>query len=190
MRSFTLVLLALVAFSCASALSLTGDNFDETLDSGKHVFVKFFAPWCGHCKRMKPDWDQLMADYQDASSVVIAEVDCTEQESLCSDIGVRGYPTIKYWNAGAAKADASDYNGGREFDAMKTFVDENFQPQCSVEETSHCSEKELKFLNVMKAKSAEDVAAQVTRLSGMADKSMTAANRKWINQRLNILKQL
>ena len=45
---------------------------------------------------MKPDWDQLGAEYASSSSVVIADVDCTVEQDLCSDYDVRGYPTIKY----------------------------------------------------------------------------------------------
>ena len=40
------------------------------------LVVKFFAPWCGHCKKMKPDWDKLMEEYKDNEKVVVAEVDC------------------------------------------------------------------------------------------------------------------
>eukprot|EP00965_Chrysotila_dentata_P140780 4653927-Pleurochrysis_carterae.AAC.1 len=46
--------------SAAATLELTPDTFEEQVfKSGKSAFIKFFAPWCGHCKKMKPDWDTL-----------------------------------------------------------------------------------------------------------------------------------
>ena len=55
-----------------------------------------------------------------AESIVVGDVDCTVHQGLCSSNGVRGYPTIKYWKAGAE----SPYQGGRDFAALKKFVDD------------------------------------------------------------------
>ena len=46
---------------------------------------------------MKPAWDSLMREYEGHPSVLIGDVDCTQHQDLCSDMGVGGYPTIKYW---------------------------------------------------------------------------------------------
>jgi thioredoxin-like negative regulator of GroEL len=81
---------------------------------------------------MKPDWDQLMADHADSKSLIVAEVDCTVEEEVCSSIGVRGYPTLKYWMAGESKGDAHDYQGARELSGLSEFVSENLQKMCSV----------------------------------------------------------
>ena len=72
------------------AVEVTMDNY-ESLVLGKNAFVKFFAPWCGHCKGMKPAWDQLGGDYAGSSSVVVADADCTE-----SGKELLGY----YWQVG------------------------------------------------------------------------------------------
>ena len=68
---------------------------------------------------MKPAWDQLGDEYASSSSVVIADVDCTVEQDLCSKYDVKGYPTIKYWKDGAE----SKYQGGRDFNALKKFVE-------------------------------------------------------------------
>lgn len=49
---------------------------------GKNGMVKFFQSWCGHCKRMKPDWDRLAEEAND--SVLIADVDCGDQGDVSS----------------------------------------------------------------------------------------------------------
>ena len=85
------------------------DNLEETIAS-KNTFVKFFAPWCGHCKAMKPAWDQLGEEFAASSSVAIADADCTGAgKEACEKFGVSGYPTIKYFKDGNTAGEA--YNG-------------------------------------------------------------------------------
>merc|ERR1711957_475935 len=89
------LLAAAVVLTGVCASELTKDTWDAAV-AGKTVFVKFQAPWGGHCKRMKPDWDKLMAEFKDSKTALVADVDCTAGgKALCDRIGVRGYPTIK-----------------------------------------------------------------------------------------------
>ena len=76
----------------AATLELTPDNWQaEVVDSGRSAFIKFFAPWCGHCKKMKPDWDALAKEYEGSDKVLIADADCTAAgKPLCDKMGVRG----------------------------------------------------------------------------------------------------
>jgi len=78
---------------------LTDATFKSTVAPPEQVtMVKFFAPWCGHCKKMAPAWVDLAKLMGDDDGVVIAEVDCTQHSSVCSENGVKGYPTIKEWD--------------------------------------------------------------------------------------------
>mmetsp|Transcript_28794 Transcript_28794/g.53933 ORF Transcript_28794/g.53933 Transcript_28794/m.53933 type:complete len:145 (-) Transcript_28794:285-719(-) len=136
---------------------------------------------------MKPAWDQLSSEYESSSSVVIGDVDCTVHQSLCSDYGVRGYPTVKYIEAGG---EPKDYSGGRSFDDLKKFTEETLVIACSLEDTEGCSEKELKFIDLAKSKGADWVAKQTERLTKMRAGKMKPSLKQWIVQRLNILSQM
>ena len=138
---------------------------------------------------MKPAWDQLSEEFSTSSSVVVADVDCTVETELCSDYGVSGYPTIKYFTPETdEKGDA--YNGGRDFDALKAHVTENLEVKCDVEDPKGCSEKETKYIDKMKAKGADDIKKQFERLEGMKGGKMAKEQKSWLFQRLNILTQL
>lgn len=138
---------------------------------------------------MKPAWDQLGSEYEASSSVLIGSADCTVEKDLCSKYGVQGYPTIKTFTQEGAK-DGDAYNGGRDFDGLKKFVQDSLEIKCQVADPSGCTEKEVKFLETFKKKSAEDIQKQVDRLTKMSAGKMKATLKQWLQQRLNILKQL
>lgn len=87
------------------------------------LFVKFYAPWCGHCQHLAPDWNELGAEMEGAD-VKIAAIDCTDEESgnnrLCTDLGIEGFPTLKLVDATARKI--IDYSGERSVREMKVFA--------------------------------------------------------------------
>jgi len=119
---------------------------------------------------MKPDWDKLHAAYENSPSVVIADVDCTVHKDLCGQYGVRGYPTIKYFT-GATAADGDKYEGGRDYDSLKTFVEENLGPSCGPENKDLCDEEQLAMLEGFLAMTP---AARETLIQEKAD-AMAAA---------------
>eukprot|EP00658_Telonema_sp_P-2_P031400 TRINITY_DN234_c0_g1_i2.p1 TRINITY_DN234_c0_g1~~TRINITY_DN234_c0_g1_i2.p1 ORF type:complete len:212 (+),score=76.47 TRINITY_DN234_c0_g1_i2:128-763(+) len=120
--------------AATSAFQLTDDNWDSAT-AGKSVFVKFFAPWCGHCKAMAPAWNTLMDEFKDSKTALVAECDCTVHQDLCSKHGVQGYPTIKYGDPN----NLEDYQGGRDLDAFKAFATESLGPSCGPTNLDLCS---------------------------------------------------
>jgi len=92
---------------------------------------------------MKPAWDKLAKEYEGNSDTVVVDVDCTDDSNqpVCSKYGVQGYPTIKYFTS-ATDALGDDYEGGRSFDDLKKFAEENLGPQCGPDNMDLCSEEQ------------------------------------------------
>jgi gas vesicle protein len=112
---------------------------------------------------MKPDWDSLGSTYADSKTVVIADVDCTAAgKPLCEKYGVRGYPTIKYFNP--PDEEGEDYKGGRDLPALKKFVETELGPGCSVDNKENCSAEQLKDLETYMAMDATE---RATKLEGL-----------------------
>merc|ERR1711865_862668 len=131
------------------------------MTSGKTVFIKFLAPWRGHCKSMKPAWDSLMEEFADSKTALVADVDCTVEEALCSTHGVQGYPTIKHGSPDAME----DYNGGRTLEDMQTFARESLGPSCGPDNLELCSdEQEAEITTVMAPYAEELFTAEVEKL--------------------------
>ncbi|KAK3088651.1 hypothetical protein FSP39_021908 [Pinctada imbricata] len=104
--------------SSGPVIELTDDNFSNHIETGSH-FIKFYAPWCGHCKRLAPTWEELAQQLKGDKSVTIAKVDCTVHRATCDSYSVRGYPTLLFFKNGEK---ASEYSGGRELGDLKDYV--------------------------------------------------------------------
>ncbi|KAK7051384.1 hypothetical protein VNI00_004884 [Paramarasmius palmivorus] len=102
-----------------TVLPLTPNTFTSTLSLGP-AFVKFYAPWCGHCKKLAPAWLSLASFYR--GKVTIAEVNCDDNPSLCKEQGVQGYPTLFYYVGGGEGIGKTEYTGGRNLEQLKAFV--------------------------------------------------------------------
>ena len=152
--------LALASSANAIATDLTADNFDSLVGGGKGSFIKFYAPWCGHCKALAPAWKQLGEAFADNDNVVIGDVDCTKEEGLCQKYGVQGYPTLKYFT-GATAALGDSYQGGRDFDALNSFASENLGPSCGADNIELCNEEQTKLIKEKQELSAEALTAEI-----------------------------
>ncbi|TMW68720.1 hypothetical protein Poli38472_006188 [Pythium oligandrum] len=105
----------------SDVITLTDDNFDNLVfNSGDVWLVEFYAPWCGHCKALAPEWEQAASDLK--GSVRVAAIDATANEQKAQEFGIRGFPTIKVFGPGASSpSDAKDYQGQRTASAITTF---------------------------------------------------------------------
>jgi len=127
-RALALLLHLAAAFAAAPAaladgddvLALTESTFEKEVGQDRAALVEFYAPWCGHCKKLAPEYERLGASFKKAKSVLIAKVDCDEHKSVCSKYGVSGYPTIQWFPKGSLEP--KKYEGQRTVEALAEFV--------------------------------------------------------------------
>jgi len=93
---------------------LTPDNFDSFIAAEDFTLVEFYAPWCGHCKKLAPEYEAAAS----ALDVKLAKVDASEHQSLGQQFGVTGFPTLVWFT----KGEASPYAGGRTTDTIVSWV--------------------------------------------------------------------
>jgi protein disulfide-isomerase A6 len=131
MKSFIVTLVALLAIatiqvwaadsSATNVKILTPDNFDSVVGHGQGVFVEFFAPWCGHCKTLAPEYEIVATAFKNlGSQAVIASVDADAHRSIGSRFEVKGFPTLKWFPAGSLEGET--YSGGRTAADIVDFV--------------------------------------------------------------------
>ena len=78
-RSVTVATPLTYALNCLAFLQnevivLTSESFSEAVGKPELTFVKFYAPWCGHCKRLSPTWDQLAQQSKTTIAKVLLKV--------------------------------------------------------------------------------------------------------------------
>ena len=96
----------------SNVVELTDVNFNAlVMESADHWLVEFYAPWCGHCKNLAPEWEEAANKLR--GSVKLGAVDATVHTQLAGKYGIKGFPTIKLFSAGK-KGKAKDYSGPRE----------------------------------------------------------------------------
>eukprot|EP00928_Gymnodinium_smaydae_P058985 TRINITY_DN4220_c0_g3_i1.p1 TRINITY_DN4220_c0_g3~~TRINITY_DN4220_c0_g3_i1.p1 ORF type:complete len:510 (-),score=152.03 TRINITY_DN4220_c0_g3_i1:93-1544(-) len=101
---------------------LVGSTFDSIVkDPTKDVLVEFYAPWCGHCKKLEPVYRDVAKRLEGVSSMVIAKIDATAND--VEGVDVEGFPTIKFWRADK-KDSPIDYDGDRDVDSFVSWLDD------------------------------------------------------------------
>ncbi|KAK1295502.1 hypothetical protein QJS10_CPA16g01625 [Acorus calamus] len=116
----TLALLFASAIADDVVVVLTEENFEKEVGLDRGALVEFYAPWCGHCKKLAPEYEKLGSSFKKAKSVLIGKVDCDEHKSLCTKHGVSGYPTIQWFPKGSLEP--KKYEGPRTAEALAEFV--------------------------------------------------------------------
>lgn len=108
---------------------VVGNDFEKiVMDKSKDVFIEIYAPWCGHCQKLAPTWQQLgevMQQHNAAEQhdVVVAKMDGTANDvPVSAGFQVTGYPTIKFFKAETNQM--VDYKGQRTLYDFVKFLNE------------------------------------------------------------------
>jgi protein disulfide-isomerase A3 len=104
----------------SDVLEFTDANFDSKISNHEIALVEFYAPWCGHCKKLAPEYEKAAPILKENDPpVALIKVDCTVETKVCGKYGVSGYPTLKIFKNGEM---ISDYNGPREADGIVKYM--------------------------------------------------------------------
>merc|ERR1712151_41029 len=124
---------------------------------------------------MKPDWDKLMDEYKDSTTSLIADVDCTTGgKPLCEKHGVQGYPTIKWGDP----SDLKQYEGGRDFAALKKFADENLGPTCGPDNLDLCDDEGKKKIAKFQKMDVDELDMQIEENDSKIKRIQDEAEKK------------
>ncbi|KAK5098233.1 protein disulfide-isomerase precursor [Lithohypha guttulata] len=120
---------ALLATALASDVhDLKTDTFKDFVSTNSLALIEFFAPWCGHCKALAPEYEEAATQLKE-KNVALAKVDCTVEADLCREYGVEGYPTVKVFRG---PDNIKPYQGARKAPAIVSYMTKQQLPAVSI----------------------------------------------------------
>ncbi|XP_031105497.1 protein disulfide isomerase-like 2-3 [Ipomoea triloba] len=153
----------------SASVELNSRNFDDLVVKSKDLWiVEFFAPWCGHCKKLAPEWKKASKNLK--GKVNLGHVDCDAEKSLMSRFSVQGFPTILVF--GADKDHPVPYNGARTASAIESFALEQLEINVSPPEVT-----ELTGPDVMEEKCSSAALCFVAFLPDILDSKAEGRNK-------------
>ncbi|KAI3675980.1 hypothetical protein L1987_85576 [Smallanthus sonchifolius] len=119
---FTLATLTLFLISPALSdfVTLTPNNFEKEIGQDRGALVEFYTSWCGHCKKLAPEYERLGVSFKGTKSVLIGKVDCDEHKQICTKYKISGYPTIKWFAKGSLEP--QEYDGAHTAYALVEYM--------------------------------------------------------------------
>ncbi|CAM8951745.1 unnamed protein product [Rhodiola kirilowii] len=163
-----------------ASVELTSRNFNELVIRSKDLWiVEFFAPWCGHCKKLAPEWKKAANKLN--GKVKLGHVNCDEEKSLMARFSVQSFPTILVF--GADKDAPTPYEGGRMASAIESFAME--QLETNLAPPGMCGLMRLSSQAVLEEKCAPPAICFVAFLPDILDSKAEGRNR-YLQQLLTV----
>ena len=100
-----LLIFILFVFAFSKVVEYPDFNIKEV----QNAAIKFYTPWCGHCKKIAPLWEAVGEEFEDNDFQILA-VNCQEHSAACYGSGINSYPTLKLLKNGRY---AKDFDGLR-----------------------------------------------------------------------------
>lgn len=105
---------------------VVGKTFEDiVMDPQKDVLIEFYAPWCGHCKKMEPDYLALGKKYKAEKNLVIAKMDATANDVPNENYKVEGFPTIYLAPSGGKQSPVKLEGGDRTVEGLSKFLEQH-----------------------------------------------------------------
>merc|ERR1711881_483261 len=101
-------------------LVLGNDDFDAAVKAHDFLLAEFYAPWCGHCKALAPEYVKAAAALAEHENIAVAKIDATVHGELAQKYGVKGYPTLKWFKGDPENA--LEYSGGRQEPEISNWI--------------------------------------------------------------------
>ncbi|KAF6159167.1 hypothetical protein GIB67_032784 [Kingdonia uniflora] len=153
----------------SASVELNSHNFDELVIKSKELWiVEFFAPWCGHCKKLAPEWNKAANNLKGKAK--LGHVDCDAEKSLMSRFNVQGFPTILVF--AADKDSPFPYEEARSASAIESFALKHWEANVSPPEVT-----ELTSPDVMEEKCGPAAICFVAFLPDILDSKAEGRNK-------------
>lgn len=157
---------AIVSAGTSEVTTLTKKTFTEFINENELVLAEFFAPWCGHCKALAPEYEEAAKALKE-KNIKLVQIDCVDESDLCKEQGVEGYPTLKVFKG---LENVSLYQGARKAPAIISHMTKQSLPAVSILKNEMLEDfKSADKVVVVAFYNADDMASNVT-FSTVAEK--------------------
>ncbi|MEE6508241.1 hypothetical protein FKM82_019952 [Ascaphus truei] len=176
-----------------NVLILNKQNFDKALREYKFLLVEFYAPWCGHCQALAPEYAKAAEILKNQSAEMkLAKVDAIEEKELSTEFNVNGYPTIKYFKEGN-RTNPIDYGGRRDAGGFVKWMMRRVEPLAVILDSVSSAEKlvsskEFVVIGFLKDTTEADVKVFYEIAENDVDFNFAITNKEEIFQKFGVTK--
>lgn len=125
--------------------TLTPENFEQEVGKDVPALIEFYAPWCGHCQELAPEYEkaaQTFLEEKTDKKVLLAKVNADTHAELADKHNVEAFPTLRWYPKGTTKGSRTEYEGEHTAAALIQYVENKLETESTVEQQTE-NEKNL-----------------------------------------------